>query len=155
MPVDFTTCSRKAVQYAIGLARGQRAKVTLLHVVDLNFNWPDTGPVNVAKFREEMWAEAAEKLGRLVQALGSAGVLVCPVIREGAPWEETVAFAESNEVDLIILGQRPRRHGWQLFRRHTAKRIAETASCPVLVLLEKDSSAAVPRSLRSVTSVVP
>jgi nucleotide-binding universal stress UspA family protein len=134
VPIDFSGDSAGAIACAAKLARQHAARLTLLHVIDLNFNWPDTGPVNAKYLRQEMLAEAKEKIGLLLQTLNRAGLACETVIEEGAPWERIVACAARQAVDLILLAPHPPRRFWQLFHRHTARRVIEHAACPVLVL---------------------
>src|SRR5438445_5987076 len=52
VPVDFSECSKKALQYALPLARQFDAELTLLHVVQPYPAVPEMYPVNVESSRD-------------------------------------------------------------------------------------------------------
>src|SRR5438477_12743128 len=54
VPIDFSECSRKALQYAIPFARQFEASLTLLYIVQVNYYAGDFGTVDVALLENEM-----------------------------------------------------------------------------------------------------
>ena len=69
VPVEFSARSLRAAVAAVRWAHAAAQRVVLLHVIDVNLNWPDTGPVNVARLERELWAEAKAKMDKLVRSL--------------------------------------------------------------------------------------
>lgn len=134
VPVDFSEASLKGARQALELAKNQPAKVILLHVIALKLNWPATGPVNAPKLRQEMWAEAEEKLLAVAKKMSLSGVSVQPVITEGVPAEVISSQARENGATLIVIGRSTEKNRWPPFRRHTARRVMECAPCPVLAV---------------------
>ena len=138
VPVDFSADPAGAVQQAVELAQVCASKVFLLHVLDLNFNSLEHGPVNAPKLHEEMYAEAMMKLGLLVEELVEARVAVCPLMREGLPCEEIAKAARALGAELIVMRKRPRKSFWDLFHRNTVKAVLSKAPCPVLLIPAKN-----------------
>lgn len=133
--VDFSESSLGGVRSALALAKNQPTTIILLHVIDVKFNWPATGPAIVPKLRQEIWAEAEENMHTVVKSLRQAGVPVQPVITEGVPWKVITTQAKERGVTLIVMGRGGKETGWRPFRRQTARRVAEAVSCPVLTVL--------------------
>jgi nucleotide-binding universal stress UspA family protein len=57
-------------------------------------------------------------------------------VQEGLPWEEIVE--RSRDFDLVLMGGSRGRKRWNLFSKHTARRVLENAACPVLVVHDED-----------------
>jgi nucleotide-binding universal stress UspA family protein len=142
VPVDFSVSSLEGVRYALEIANKQPAEVLLLHVIALKFNWPPSGPVNVSQLRQEIWAEAESKMQALVEIMRVSGVSAQPVVQEGAPWKIIAAHAKQWGVTLIVIGGHAKKLHWSPFHRHTARRVVESAPCPVLTLPQPQISRA-------------
>src|SRR5262245_57899940 len=63
VPVDFSDCSAKALQYAISLAHASGAAITLLHVVRPVYQV--AGEIDCAQVEASMKAGAAKKLAEM------------------------------------------------------------------------------------------
>jgi nucleotide-binding universal stress UspA family protein len=154
VPTDFSTSSVRALAEAVCVARRCQATITLLHVVDLNFHAPPTGPVDVNKLRAELWQAGLGKLGQTVLGLVGAGVEVQTLIRQGLPWEEIVDTAR--QYDLVILGKHKPNPFWHWFTRQTVKGVLEVTPCPVMVVRERvansKSEARNPKEIRNSNS---
>ena len=138
VPVDFSARSLRATVAAVRWAHAAAQRVVLLHVIDVNLNWPDTGPVNVARLERKLWAEAQDNMKALVKALALEGAPLEPIICEGLPWEEILRVASTKEVSMIIFGQ-PARKGWRPFGRNTVKAVMERSPRPVVVLAQPEA----------------
>lgn len=134
VPVDFSEVSLEGARYALELAENQPTEIILLHVIDVKFNWPPSGPVNVSELREEMWGEAEKKMQNLAATIHRAAVSVQPVISEGSPWEVIATEARRRGATLILIGRETKKRHWHPFHRHTARRVMDCAPCPVLTV---------------------
>jgi nucleotide-binding universal stress UspA family protein len=127
---DFTPASARAARYAAMLARENKAKLTLLHVVD-------------RKKLEHLPDQAAIKRGietRLTDLLGSEAEAVdCSVHVEVGPVVPVILHALNElDADLLVIGVR--RSSSVLDRLvfpHAYELVCES-SCPVLTLRESD-----------------
>lgn len=137
VPVDFSECSWRALGTTVPLARRIGAKIILLHVIDLNMNFPPTAPVDVNRYWKEVRKEAEDKLAEAALILTRENVAVECLIDEGLPFEEITKVASLRNIQLIVIGKRKPSKFWQLFHRHTTERVRERAPCPVLTVGER------------------
>src|SRR5262247_2449377 len=54
VPIDFSDCAKKALQYAIPLAKEHKAAITLLYVVPTNYALGEYGGIDYAAIEAEM-----------------------------------------------------------------------------------------------------
>ncbi len=134
VPVDFSVSSLEGARYASEIAKNQPAEIILLHVIALKCNWPPSGPVNVFQLRQEIRAEAERKMQTVAEIMGTRGVSAQQEIKEGVPWKTISAQAKEHGVALIVLGRHAPKTFWSALHRHTARRVVESAPCPVLTL---------------------
>jgi nucleotide-binding universal stress UspA family protein len=134
VPLDFSEYSRRALDYALRIARGTGSRLVLLAVIDDRFPYPELFVVdnpNVEYYREMR----RRALDRMDELLGSdPGVPVEKVVVKGRPRSEIPAMAEEVGADLIVIA----RHGTGALRAaimgSTAESVVREARCPVLVL---------------------
>jgi nucleotide-binding universal stress UspA family protein len=133
-PTDFSDCSRRALEYAIALARPVRAEITLLHVLLLPLpsidsddepDWMPPGQSAASELLEQMRCFAKPAL--------AAGLTIRTVLRDGLPGDEIVRSALSIDTDLIVMGSHGHRGLDRLLGSH-AEHVLRTAPFPVLVV---------------------
>ena len=136
VPVDFSEPSRKALYYALWLARPFDAEVRLLHVVEALVLPPDVEVLDLEVFARTLNDEAAKCLSKWRKEVASESP-VEEELRAGTPYREIVAAAGERNMDLIVMG--PGRTGLAgLLIGSTAERVAHHAPCPVLVVRERE-----------------
>lgn len=135
--IDLGKSSRSAFERALGVARGSKAKLYVLHVV------PEKRPFS---WRQR---DRFELLARLQQRAERAGVPVRTVEQHGDPARMIVLHAKASKADLVVLGSN-RRRGWQRFREGSVgERVLREATWPVLIVPWDVSSGARPRPTAS------
>lgn len=141
VPVDFSSLSKKALEYAKQLAMHLGADLTLLHVLEPEIPPTFDGYMISAPLVTAPMSGASEKreLKTLVNSAHSAGIRqVHSTIRQGLPSHEIVDAAKDLNVDLIVLGT----HGYTGWKHFcigsTAERVVRAAHCPVLVVRDKE-----------------
>jgi nucleotide-binding universal stress UspA family protein len=103
---DGSASAREAVEVGLELAFEQDARVTVVHVAPLLDVYPWSGVGVTSAFPHELTNAdrapllEADELGR-ERAIDVETVLV-----RGDPVDEIVAFADGEDVDLIVLGSR-------------------------------------------------
>jgi nucleotide-binding universal stress UspA family protein len=139
VPVDFSTHSRSALEYAIGLAKTFGAKVHLVHAYHL--------PIQVATPEQiamptDLWAAirdaAARRLDKSAELVTAAGLSVETHLTEGNPSSAVVELATKLGADLIVMGTRGLSGLKHVLLGSVAERTVRLAPCPVLTL--KDGS---------------
>lgn len=151
--VDFSSYSKKALQYAAALAEGFGSSVIAVHVLDteileahakVRYEESPFVPEYVVKIEDEALEslinearEAAyESLARFVPARLANYALELRVLM-GKAFERLVETAERDECDLIVLGTHGRT-GWsRLVAGSIAERVVRLAPCPVLTVKDK------------------
>jgi nucleotide-binding universal stress UspA family protein len=132
VPVDFSDCSKKALQYAIPFARQFGATLTLLHAVP---RYPAAPEVVLL---ETELVEAAEaqltELGRTIDRAVPSRTLV----RLGTPHLEIIIVAKEFSFDLIIISTHGHAGLARVFLGSTAEKVVRHAPCPVLVVRESE-----------------
>lgn len=134
---DFSPASRPAFRTALDLARAQRGRLAIVHVL------PSVAPMGVegyvsARMYEEMEASARrwaqKRLDRLVAEARSARVGARPLLIEGAAHEAIARAARSERADVVVIGTHGRTGLERVFVGSVAARVIATAPCPVLTV---------------------
>jgi nucleotide-binding universal stress UspA family protein len=134
VPTNFSPASTQAVQQAVLLADQCNAALTILHVVDIN---AQTSSGTAEDLMRNLWDQGSVRMGRLAWSISSR-IRAQTLLAEGLPWE--VIVEKSREFDLVVVGQGSTRTAGKLFSRHTARRVAENSSCPVMLVSTKQTS---------------
>jgi len=139
VPVDFSTCSKKAVQYAVPFARQFKAGILFLYVVPLHFHYSDdeieVDSDALSSMRQE--TDASRKLTDLIRELVPDDVAVDAEIRHGVEAAEIVDLARKADTDVIILSTHGRTGRAHSLVGSVAEDVVRLAPCPVLVVRER------------------
>jgi nucleotide-binding universal stress UspA family protein len=132
VPVDFSDCSKKALQYAVRFARQFGAELTLLHVVPRYPAIPEMGPIDVETVQDGRTQLEVVRL--TIGDLAPCDTL----LRTGTPYMEIVEAAKEQSIDLIIIATHGHKGLTHVILGSTAERVVRQAPCPVLVVREKE-----------------
>ena len=140
---DFTAASSAAIEYAATLARGLRAHLHLVHVLEQPF--VASGPHELVlpdtpARREERYRAAFARLSRDAKVLAD-GVTASVEIREGEATHAIAQAAVDYGADLIVLGTRGHRGLRHLFDDRV-DRLTRIAGRPILTVRELDGARA-------------
>lgn len=139
VPVDFSEPSLRALDYAVGLAKPTRARLTVLYVVEpIAYASPADLYAGVATQLGDLITEqrrgSRKKLGEIQEKLAKKGIKSDVVLREGLAHQEIVATAAKAKADMIVLATHGRTGLSHLLMGSVAERVVRTAPCPVLSL---------------------
>jgi nucleotide-binding universal stress UspA family protein len=138
VPIDFSPESKKALRYASRLAAQTGAALRLVHVVEPAPFLNDLANVALVRSDKEVAQEAAVKLQCLAHDEVEEQTPVQAEVRVGKPHNEIVALAKVLCADLIVIAT----HGYSGLKHavlgSTAERVVRHATCPVLVVREKE-----------------
>jgi universal stress protein A len=132
VPVDFSDCSRKALQYALPFAKHFGAELVLLHVVEPYPLVPEMAPYDMENIHD-----GRKDLQALQTAIGD----VAPstgLIRTGLPHLEISAAARELGIDLIIISTHGRKGLSRRIFGSTTEKVVRYAPCPVLIVRERE-----------------
>ncbi len=138
VPLDFSDCSRKALQYAVAFAKQFDAELVLLNVVDLNYQAGGYGPVDFPLIETQLRQSATKELASFDETLVHGAARTARMVKSGRPVQEIVEAAKTMDADLIILST----HGYTGLKHFvmgsTAETVVRYAPCPVLVVRENE-----------------
>ena len=131
VPVDFSSLSKKAFNYALRLAQQFKTELTVLHVLEPVTPATFEGLQVPPPFSEEDSSGAEKGLSTLVGSARTAGVPKAKSsLRRGFASHEIVDAAKDLDVDLIVIAT----HGYTGWKHFcigsTAERIVCAAPCP-------------------------
>ncbi len=132
---DFSRASRPAFAKALELAKQDRARLVLLHVLMPPSPFlGDELPASYVVLQVRARREAERQLGALVARARKAGVRVEARLTDGVPSEEILRAARRHHADLIVLGTHGRTGLGRIFMGSVAERVLQRATAPVLTV---------------------
>ena len=136
VPVDFSDVSAKALVTALELALELDAKVEVLHAVPMTtVAMPIEGqPVYNEDLIEEMLAEGREELHEFLKIQLGEDPKVGENICFGEPTTEVNIFAETHDINLIVMGTHGRSGLKHLLMGSVAESVLRHSNIPVLTV---------------------
>jgi universal stress protein A len=141
VPLDFSDCSKKALRYALALARQHGAALDLLYVLPtLPYGSGEYGVFDYGKLQEDMKASAEMKLAKtLSEEIGQCpSVRAGSILRIGTAAREIVDVARTLPADLIVIATHGRTGLKHVLLGSVAEQVVRHAPCPVLVVRERE-----------------
>ena len=139
VPVDGSRPSNRGLAEAIKLARSQKARLCLLHVVDeraIALN-PEAGGVYLDRLMNFMRESGKKILAKAADAARARGVRASTVLVENVTRtvaDVVVAHARKWRADLIVIGTHGRRGMSRLVMGSDAENVVRTTPVPVLLV---------------------
>ena len=137
VPVDFSDCSRKALQYAVPFAKQFGAEIVLLYVVQPYVPVPEMGAVDTDLLLSRMRESGEGELAKLRASI-TDDVKVKVELRVGCPDFEIVKAADEVDADIILLSTHGRTGLGRVFVGSVAEHVTRYAHCPVFVVRERE-----------------
>jgi nucleotide-binding universal stress UspA family protein len=137
-PIDFSSSSEEALEYAAALAQETHARLTALHVLEL---LPDLAEyadaAGLTEYRHTRFERARVHLSQAVKATVHEACKTDELVLVGRAYAEILRVAEDQDADLIAMGVRGRGAIDLMFFGSTANHVVRAAHCPVLTVKEK------------------
>ena len=140
VPLDGSELAAKILPNVVELAKCSNAQVTLLHVCyfPLAAAMESLPPKMEKRAEAEEAKECAIFLGKVAKELQAQGVNVNHQCVEGLPAREIIAYAHTNDIDLIALATHGRGEvAWIL--GSTAEKVVSHATIPTLLFRVMDN----------------
>jgi nucleotide-binding universal stress UspA family protein len=130
--IDGSEASEKALAAAVDLAAHYQAELTTLSVVEL----PAVAGVvsEIEGLRERAEAHFHEIGQAAVAYARSRGMALRSVLVRGHPADAIVRYAESEGMNLVVLGQHGHSRITRFFLGSTTDRVSEHAPCTVMIV---------------------
>ncbi|MEO5957977.1 MAG: universal stress protein [Opitutaceae bacterium] len=137
VPIDFSPVSRRVIDEAIDLARVAKARLVLLHAVQLPaIVATDLAPLvgEALQLTAEVERGARRHLLRLQKSLVKRGVPVETLCAQGFPTALIAAAAKKTGAKYIVIGSHGHTAFYDLVVGSTASGVLKRAPCPVVVV---------------------
>ncbi len=132
---DFSGASGPAFAKALELAKQDRARLCLLHVlVPPSPFLGDELPSSYLELQAQARRDAERRLDAVVGRAKKAGVRVESKLVTGATAERIIRHASRWHADVIVIGTHGRTGLGRVFMGSVAERVLQRAPCPVLTV---------------------
>jgi nucleotide-binding universal stress UspA family protein len=134
VPIDFSTHSKNALDYAISIVKQFNAELYLIYVVEPTVYPHDFGfgPIGMPALENELQAKGIRELQKLIETKIGGQVKAKAFVKIGKPSNEIIDFAAKAEIDLIVIATRGHTEMEHLLFGGTAEKVVRRAPCPVL-----------------------
>jgi nucleotide-binding universal stress UspA family protein len=140
VPVDFSSHSEAALRYAAALAARVGGALELLHVTEAAMagaGWAsELSAPALSSLRENLEGDAQRQLAVMAEAVA---VPVGTTIREGVPAQTIIAFAQSMDAELIVMGTHGHTGLAHTLMGSVTEHVLRHAACPVLTLRDTEA----------------
>lgn len=135
-PTDFSEASERAAGYALMLARQNKARLFVVHVVDTSveaagFYLPH---LSFEGLDNEMRAGAVELLEKFTAKNLKGYNNIEGQVLSGEPYRELLKVMKSSGIDLVVMGSSGKARMDRVMFGSTTERVMRKAACPVLVI---------------------
>lgn len=127
---DFSECAKLALRQALSFARRDGAEVHLVNV--LTEQGPDSPELRWERL-EWIRLNVEKRLRLAVPSGDKQSCKITYAVIEGKAYQELVAYAEREDIDLISIGARGTRSGKRPLFGSTVDHVLRRSRCPVLV----------------------
>jgi nucleotide-binding universal stress UspA family protein len=136
---DFGEAADVAMDYGRALARTFGSSLHLLHVMENRFLRPS--PIDP----HQLTAATASRLGqRLTDDDRAALHATAVLLTSDSPAEEIVKYAQTHDIDLIVMGTHGRTAMARVLVGSVAEKVVRMAPCPVLTVRHPEHDFVVP-----------
>ena len=133
VPVDFSKSSEIALNQAIKMARENRGKLLLVHVISATFAYPLEG--GFSDIFEALEKNARESMKKLFQRKRLKPARDRSILITGLdPAQAIVSQAKKSRASMIIMGSHGRTGLQKFLLGSVAERTLRYAHCPVLIV---------------------
>jgi nucleotide-binding universal stress UspA family protein len=138
LPTDFSEPSMLANKYAISLAKEYETELIVIHVIENVAELSLTSGVDLPSYHtatiyyDELLKTAQIRIKDICDQAKERGIKVTDRILYGNPRHEILGVAESENVNMIVMGTHGRRGFSRLINGSVAEAVVRNAKCSVL-----------------------
>lgn len=133
VPIDLSTCSLDALEYAVQFAKPLGAALTILHAME-----PVAYGLDFSLSHAKEWKEQRDYLEKRLNLLSACvtahGIQADHVLKPGLPSDSIASYATQQGFDLMIMGTHGRRGISHVLLGSIAGAMLRHAPCPVLTV---------------------
>lgn len=140
VPIDFSNHSRRAADYAAGIARTFKGKIVFFHAIEPEV-YPaayeyNNGPL--LDFDPNLDATVLKNLKEFLADAIDENLVEDYVVMKGLAHKEIVAYAGENHIDLLVIATHGLTGLEYILLGSTAEKVTRWAACPVLTIKRID-----------------
>jgi nucleotide-binding universal stress UspA family protein len=125
---DFSEGTDNALNYALSIARANKARLTLLHVLE------ETRAVISPQYRKEITEGVRRELLQRIPADAQNSPDIDTAVEAGTPYHIILRLLKKERIDLLVMNT----HGKGMLHRallgSTSERVVRAADCPVMLI---------------------
>jgi len=141
IPLDGSALAEQVLLHAIAQARHFQAELILLRVVEPFAHARGMSLADLEQIRQQTHTWAREYLERIAADIQQQGVLVQMVTIDGRSHTGIAEYAETNQVDLIVMSTRGQSGLSRWLMGSVADRVVRGATVPVLLVRARKEEA--------------
>jgi nucleotide-binding universal stress UspA family protein len=130
VPIDFSENSIKALEFAIFMADKRNAKITLVHVVEVVYDFASQAAIAL----DSMFTDGENLLKKIIEKYKASEVEMDYKITEGVASISTARIADEIGATLIVMGTQGASGIKKALIGTTTVNLIREANCPVLVV---------------------
>ena len=138
VPIDFSDCAKKALRYAIPLAKEHEAAITLLYVVPPDYAVGEYGGIAYAALHDDACAAGERELAALAVEEVRREVPADTLVRSGSPAFAIIEAAKELPADIIVISTHGRTGLKHMLLGSVTEHVVCRGPCPVLVVRERE-----------------
>lgn len=134
IPTDFSENAGQALSMAKEIARGTKATLHVIHIVEpvvYPADW-SYAQVGFADIEQELHTNAEAELTKIADGLRAEGFSVVTSVRRGRASDEICDYAANHNISIISIGTHGRSGLEHFLFGSTTERVLRKAPCPVL-----------------------
>jgi len=136
LPTDFSDFSAYAASFAVSFAVDYKAKLYILHVIELPLGMP--GLFKMGATEKELERQTNELVQQELKSASTEDILGTlnykVAYRQGKPFAEIIKFAQDEGIDMIVMGTRGRTGIESVLLGSTAEKVLRKSPVPVFVV---------------------
>ena len=135
--VDGSPFAERALAQAVDLSKKYDSQLTVVHVVLRRFyavTPSEAGVLATTVFVKEMESEGKKIIAKSEEFVKASGVAYKCKLLQGVPADEIVRLAQSEKVDLIVLGSRGLTEVRAFLLGSVSDKVTHHAKCPILIV---------------------
>ncbi|MBE0583309.1 MAG: universal stress protein, partial [Desulfofustis sp.] len=134
LPVDGSTYSKDATDYAIYLAKLSGARITAVCCYEWCSNLYEVTQSAIDELKEKLQKNAEEIVTETEEKIKEAGIDYQAKAVSGAPGTVLPKMIKSKEFDLVVMGSHGHSDNAGLFLGSVTHKVINTIYCPVLIV---------------------
>lgn len=149
VPYDTSEYSNKALEKAVEIAQKFNSRIIIIYVIQdiqvppmhiLKPGSKNSEETAYSTYFKELYEQIKKDMYSIIEAkikqFSDSGLSLDKEVRVGSPADTIVEFAETNDVDLVVIGSKGLTGISKVFKGmgSVSRNVSERVSCPILIV---------------------